>query len=353
MSLFKRIRIRSKYYRKKYFAMFLLSVLATFVFLSSDYIEKWINKKTDSLRKTFGGSVIVQLEGNQEGLAIANSWISGETIKKFKQLPDVTDVICENETGVRGRNISNVNDMYLSDEVEEFDFIVSGITDFSVFDKEKVSTYEIAKGKLDNSAKYSAAISQLLAEQNNIDLGDWIYLESDSTDVKLKVTAIYRINQLESVMPIYANPINRIFTTSDIVNELESNEQYSRCEIILNDPEKVNKIATNLKRTMFEDDKKVEVKGVAIKYKENRQMLDYIGVLVKLVKVFWGVFTVFIYILLIEQYYSGKKTETIILKSLGEKKSIIGLQFCLELVFPGLSGIIVGYIVVMIGKMMF
>lgn len=342
MAVFERIVARNKYYRKKYFFMFLLAFLTVLVFLGKNDIEKRIDSTRTAIKKNLSGKVIIQYEGNQEGIAVAKVCISENEVKKIKKFPNVTALVGENEIGVRSREISNVNNLYEDKEAEEYDFIISGISDFSIYEKGKIKDFEILEGNVEDISTGMVAISQIVAEENGIELGDVLTFESDLMMKEIKVGVIYQCDSLSSVSPIYSNLVNRIFTTSKIVDELSREDGFARCEAKVSNPDQVEEFAQQIRKNIFSEKDYIDVYGVAIEYRENRQMLDYVSVLIKLVGSFWLIFAVLIYMLLIEQYYSGKKKENYILKSLGEKPVKIWIQFGIELCIPVLFAMILG-----------
>lgn len=192
--------------------------------------------------------------------------------------------------------------------------------------------YRLISGNyIDRNTKNGVVINSLLAELNELELGDTIQLMADNGDiVSARIIGIFMSGneKKQSVSTLSVNRMeNYIFVDNTTYSQLFSENGWQKAVVYIKNPERIEALKTELD-SIFSD--KVEITTSDSLFKQTKAPLEQLIHVVKLMLVLTFVTGTVILTIILCMWMRTRKKETAILVSMGKSKKNILSQVLLE-----------------------
>lgn len=192
--------------------------------------------------------------------------------------------------------------------------------------------YRLISGNyIDRNTKNGVVINSLLAELNELELGDTIQLMADNGDiVSARIIGIFMSGneKKQSVSTLSVNRMeNYIFVDNTTYSQLFSENGWQKAVVYVKNPEKIKALKTELD-SIFSD--KVVITTSDSLFKQTKAPLEQLIHVVKLMLVLTFVTGTVILTIILCMWMRTRKKETAILVSMGKSKKNILSQVLLE-----------------------
>lgn len=366
MNFFKRAYIYC--FRKKGKSLILLLVLtciSSFVVMSLGIMGGTQNATTN-VRGKVEGKIHVEISANdknmtesREGNSIVTTyngpWITEQVLDAIKKVDGVVDCASENPQGFWGAGVENIKFLPSS-----FSFNWSGHGEVSSFtavlSSERSQYFESGRYKLVDGRhitsvdKHVVMISDILAEYNNLKVGDSITLycyDSDS-NVKLEVIGIYEGAEGEAGE---ATAVDEIEANRGFVDYTTMNENFGRkidgypsVDLYVEDPVNIQNVYNRLQNLP-----EIKEGGFALtmdnsNYEQIKNPLEDLQKMVNVLLIVGISVSVLILTLILTIWIRNRKQEIGILLATGQTKGSVILQFWTEVIGIGVFAFAFGVI---------
>jgi putative ABC transport system permease protein len=226
---------------------------------------------------------------------------------------------------------------------------INGCIDYNMEDEFYRGHNVITKGKLDKNISNYAIISQQLADQNDLDIGDTIsikrntYMSETLKDetITLIVTAIYQTDLTFDVLDtnfagdgIYsASPYNIIYTDYYLVESITGNNQtgLNAVNIIIDDPNNIQSVTNIIKNSdMFQEFEIYNLTDAI--YKQYAYNLNNVYNRSENISIMTMILSILIILLIFSLWSNDNYHDTGIYLSIGYSKNTIIIQKLIEMV---------------------
>lgn len=344
MSFLELLRKRIIYYRFQAMVFGLLSFVFSIIILGcvitydiSDYAKKNVGKDVYGTVKINSCEDDDEVQSTARGQKIKYDWM-----KQMVKDERVADYDVVSMSGVHGKNVTHMllNDENLDKEDKDGNLALiyqRNMLNHMLF-KELGNTIIEGRSIEKDEKGNGAVVSQTFAEQNNIAVGNEIYLESVFHDeIVLEVVGISSCKYQSNIaIPIRMSEYNQIFTTKEMVDRANQSNNVLSVEFQMKDCKEANEFLQDLKKTINETKYIFHVYtteyNMALSSIINNQTTSNILMFITIVLgcVIISLFAV---------YSLAEHLKDIgILYSLGKSKKNIIMQYVMELTVPVFAG---------------
>lgn len=297
--------------------LFLISnttILVTILVLSaSDKVNQQIREKTNS-------KVIVEVSDNKKLL----------NQEEADQILENNHVISINRMIKEQMYPNNFVPFVGNEETDDGQVTILGYDDMEKDSPFEENICRLIKGDYAKNMN-GVVINQILADNNNLTIGDEIELMSlDGKKKDLTITGLYLTGnerqQTESVATV--NRIeNQVYTTTELLCTMNGDAGFNKIVAYVNDPEQLSKIKEELV-SFFEE--KVEVGTIDTVYQKLKFSIIQIERITRLIFILTVITSIIVIEMLLCMWMRNRKTEIAVFISLGISKVKVFMQMLLE-----------------------
>lgn len=188
-----------------------------------------------------------------------------------------------------------------------------------------------------------AIISKKVAEESGKKLGDAITIKWDNQNkATLDIIGIQSQNT-EDVFPMWADPVNRIYTDIATLETLTGEKAYNEVRFVLKDAQDMENFKKRAK-TVFSEEKYLLMEDAAV-YARGVQSIESSGQTARIAKWVLLAAEMVVFLLLTLWQLGGRYREMGILLAMGEKKTGVLFQLFLEMFFPMAAAFVIVMVV--------
>lgn len=311
-----------------------ITILGTLSVLNASFLI------TDEMRKQTNARVIVECRDTNKSL----------TERDYEKLLDMDNV---NEVNRMAKCVANPRNLLITGDEKE-DTAKVCIIGFDDMEKDSPFTENVCRmvdGEFPKGEN-EIVINQMLAENNQINMGDTLIFDSGTKSFRAKVTGFYLTGnerkQTDTVLSI--NRIeNQIYTTLSFVSKLGA-DNYERMFAYVKHPEQISETRGEISKLLGDG---VTVSTQDAMYQKMKFSFVQTERVTKLVFGITLVTSIFVVGMLLSMWSRNRKAEIAIYISLGISKAEVFLQMAVEIIFiyslssvisAGTSGIVTKYL---------